>query len=99
MSQYYRCHYRIFGLNALACEKVQDLSLDELVVTDLNYIGHTFIIGALISVLQLCAYIFAILFEFSGIFNRLFRLKFLYFRRNTALSIESGRTAFVTSPP
>ena len=48
---------------------------------------------------QLCAYIFAILFEFSGIFNRLFRLNFLYFRRNTALSIESGRTAFVTSPP
>ena len=32
-------------------------------------------------------------------FNRLFRLNFLYFRRNTALSIESGSTAFVTSPP
>ena len=32
-------------------------------------------------------------------FNRLFRLNFLYFRRNTALSIESGRTAFITSPP
>ena len=48
---------------------------------------------------QLCAYIFAILFEFSGIFNRLFRLNFLYSRRNTALSIESGCTAFVTSPP
>ena len=56
-------------------------------------------IKTVISVLQLCAYIFAILFEFSGIFNRLFRLNFLYFRRNTALSIESGRTAFVTSPP
>ena len=53
----------------------------------------------MISVPQLCAYIFAILFEFSGIFNRLFRLNFLYFRRNTALSIESGRTAFVTSLP
>ena len=51
-----------------------------------------------ISVPQLCAYIFAILFEFSGIFNQLFRLNFLYFHRNTALSIESGRTAFVTSP-
>ena len=55
--------------------------------------------NAVISVPQLCAYIFAILFEFSGIFNRLFRLNFLYFRRNTTLSIESGRTAFVTSPP
>ena len=53
----------------------------------------------MISVSQLCAYIFAILFEFSGIFNRLFRLNFLYSRRNTALSIESGSTAFVTSPP
>ena len=53
----------------------------------------------MISVPQLCAYIFAILFEFSGIFNRFFRLKFLYFRRNTALSIESGCTAFITSPP
>ena len=53
----------------------------------------------LISVPQLCAYIFAILFEFSGICNWLFRLNFLYSRRNTALSIESRRTAFVTSPP
>ena len=52
-----------------------------------------------ISVPQLCAYIFAILFEFSGIYNRHFRLNFLYSRRNTALSIESWCTAFVTSPP
>ena len=35
----------------------------------------------LISVPQLCAYIFAILFEFSGIFDRLFWLNLLYFRR------------------
>ena len=28
-----------------ACEKVQDLSLDELVVADLDYIRHTSIIG------------------------------------------------------
>ena len=53
----------------------------------------------MISVPQLCAYIFAILFEFSGIFNRLFRLNLLYSHRNTALSIECGRTAFFTSLP
>ena len=37
--------------------------------------------AVVISVPQLCAYIFAILFEFSGIFNRLFRLNLLYFHR------------------
>ena len=54
---------------------------------------------ALISVPPLFACIFAILFEFSGIFNQLFRLNCLYFHRNTALSIESRCTAFITSLP
>ena len=52
----------------------------------------------LISVPQLYTYIFAILFEISGIFNQ-FRLNLLYFRRNTTLSIKFGCTAFITSLP
>ena len=55
--------------------------------------------STVISMPQLCAYIFAILFEFSGIFNRLFQLNLLYFRRNTTLSINFRHTAFVTSLP
>ena len=39
----------------------------------------------LISVPQLCAYIFAILFEFSGIFNRLFPIKFPLFSQKYRL--------------
>ena len=52
-----------------------------------------------ISMPQLCAYIFAILFEFSSIFNRLFWLSLCYFRRNTALLIKLGCTAFIMSLP
>jgi hypothetical protein len=53
----------------------------------------------LISMPQLCAYIPAILCEFSGIFNRFFRLDFLYFCRYFALSTAFGSTAFATSQP
>ena len=69
-------------------------------ISSLNSDVRFWVMGcSLISVPRLCAYIFAILSEFSGIFNRFFRLNVPYFRRNIALSIEFGRTAFATSPP
>ena len=56
-----------------------------------------------ISMPQLCAYIFAILFEFSGIFNWRFPLNILYFRRKHCLinrmRAYSLRHQFTMRPP
>ena len=50
----------------------------------------------LISVPQLCVYIFAILCAVSGILNWCFHLNLLYFHRNTTWLTKSGHTAFTT---